>query len=75
MRQKQSAYTIVNLAAGVARDNWSLDLFIDNATDERAELVRYGVGYFDPFGAIVQDSEVSVNRPRSWGVRYSMRFQ
>lgn len=75
LRQKQSAYTIVNLAAGVARDNWSLDLFIDNATDERAELVRYGVGYLDPFNAIVQDSEVSVNRPRTWGVRYSMRFQ
>lgn len=75
LRQKQAAYSILNLAAGIELDRWSLDLFIDNATDERAELVRYGQGYFDPFDAIIQETEISVNRPRTWGIRYSMRFQ
>lgn len=74
LRQKQPSYTIVKLAAGIEAEDWSLDLFIDNATDERAQLVRYGQGYFDPFGTIVQDSTILVNQPRTIGVRYGRRF-
>lgn len=74
LREKQASYTLVNLAAGIQREAWSLDLFIDNATDERAEIIRYNANYFDPYDEITQDSSITVNRPRSIGVRYSRRF-
>jgi iron complex outermembrane recepter protein len=75
LREKQPSYSIVNLAAGIAGEQWSVDLFLDNATDERAQIVRYGVGYFDPFGTITQDSDILVNRPRTIGLRYGLRFE
>ena len=74
LRQKQSAYTLVNLAAGMQINEWSIDLFLDNVTDERAEIVRYGQGYYDPYGEIVQDSSTLVNRPRSIGLRVGRGF-
>lgn len=74
LRQKQADYTIVNLATGIHGEQWTLDLSIDNATDERAEIVRYGNGYFDPFDEITQDSAIVTNRPRTIGLRYGRRF-
>jgi len=74
LRQKQAAYTLVNLAAGIHGEQWTVDLFLDNVTDERAEIVRYGVGYYDPFGEITQDSAIQTNRPRTIGLRYGRRF-
>ena len=75
LREKQAAYTIVNLATGIQGDAWSLDLFVDNLTDERAEIVRYNSNYgVDPYDALFLDTTISVNRPRSYGIRYSHRF-
>jgi len=74
LREKQASYTLVNLAAGIQREAWSLDFFVDNATDERAEIIRYNANYYDPYDEITQDSTITVNRPRSYGVRYSRRF-
>ena len=45
LREKQAEYTIVNLATGIQGEQWSLDLFVDNLTDERAEIVRYNSNY------------------------------
>lgn len=74
LREKQPAYTIVNLATGIQGDKWSLDLFLDNATDERAQIVRYGWASWDPYDEMVEDSAITVNRPRSFGIRYGHRF-
>lgn len=74
LREIQPDYSLLNLAAGIEQEQWSVDLFIDNATDERAQIVRYGGTYFDPFDAIFQDSTITVNRPRTWGLRYTRRF-
>ncbi len=74
LREVQPSYTLLNLAAGVEREQWSFDLFIDNATDERAQIVRYNANYFDPFDAIFQDSTITVNRPRTWGLRVTRLF-
>lgn len=73
-RERQADYTIVNLAAGMSINDWSLDLFLDNATDERAEIVRYSAYYDDPFDEIFQDTEIGVNRPRTIGLRIARRF-
>jgi outer membrane receptor protein involved in Fe transport len=74
LRQEQAAYTLVNLSTGIEADNWSLSLFIDNATDERAEIVRYSADYFDPFNEVFQDTAITVNRPRTIGLRYGRTF-
>lgn len=75
LRDKQDAYTIVNLAAGVTVSDWAVDLFLDNVTDERAQIIRYNANYFDPFDAIIQDTRTLVNRPRTIGLRIGRRFE
>jgi iron complex outermembrane recepter protein len=74
LREKQPAYTLLNLAAGIEQEQWSVNLFIDNATDERAQIVRYNASYEDYYDAIFQDTAITVNRPRTWGLRYTRRF-
>jgi outer membrane receptor protein involved in Fe transport len=74
LRENQPSYSILNLATGIHGEQWSLDLFIDNATDKRAQIVRYGGFYYDPYDAITQDSTILVNRPRTIGLRYGRRF-
>jgi outer membrane receptor protein involved in Fe transport len=75
LREDQPAYTLLNLSAGIEQEEWSVDLFVDNATDERAQVIRWGNAYIDPFDAIFQDTAITVNRPRSWGLRYTRRFE
>lgn len=69
IREEQDAYNILNLAFGVRGDNWTADLFINNATDERAELVRNYAGYASEI-----DSTISVNRPLTVGLRFGQKF-
>ncbi|MEH6591778.1 MAG: TonB-dependent receptor [Halioglobus sp.] len=67
------SYNIVNLAFGIARNSWHLDLFIDNATDERAELDNVdGYPLYD--GNIKSSTFYSTNRPRSIGLRFGQKF-
>jgi outer membrane receptor protein involved in Fe transport len=68
-RLKQDAYTLVNLSAGIERDNWSLDLFINNATDERAQISVYESSYPSAL-----DSRTVTNRPRTIGIRFGQKF-
>lgn len=64
-RQEQDSYGIVNLALGVQQDNWSIDLALRNATDERAEIYINDVDL---------DDRITTNRPRSISVSFSQRF-
>ncbi len=73
-RDKQPAYTIVNLAVGVDSDTWSLDLFLDNATDERAVITNFDRNYADPVGNLFYDTVKTTNQPRTLGLRYSHRW-
>jgi len=68
---RQDAYSIVDLSAGISRANYSIDLFIGNATDERAELFKFaqcttGVCGVNPY--------IITNQPRTYGVRFSQKF-
>jgi outer membrane receptor protein involved in Fe transport len=69
LRRRQDAYTLVNLAAGIERDTWSLDLFVNNATDERAQIDVYDPSYFS-----LLDSRTITNRPRTIGIRFGQKF-
>lgn len=59
------SYSTVDLAAGYAKDNWSATLFVENATDELADVF------------ISNEDDIlktTPNRPRTIGMRFSYKF-
>ena len=67
---KMPSYNIGDLKFGVNSDAWSIQLFINNLTDERAILFDNPLDkdYFWGHG------RQTINRPREYGVRYIHRF-
>jgi outer membrane receptor protein involved in Fe transport len=68
-RLKQDSYTLVNASIGVRGERWSLDLYGNNLTDERAQIDRLDPGYASSI-----DTTIAVNRPRSFGIRFGQKF-
>jgi len=66
----QPAYNIGDLRFGLDHGNWSMQLYINNLTDERAVLFAnpYEFDYW------FDRSRVTVNRPREFGIRWIQRF-
>jgi outer membrane receptor protein involved in Fe transport len=65
------AFTMADLSTGFRRDNWSLDFFLKNAFNTRAELSRFtecaiGTCGMQPYTVVAQ--------PRTFGVRFSQDF-
>ena len=60
----QDAYTTINAAIGVSKDEWTMELYGENLTDERPDLFKSG-----------NDGElrVTTSRPMTIGVRLSYR--
>ena len=64
-------YTLTDLSAGWRKNNWSIDVFVKNVFDERAEMTRFAqcaaltCGY-QPYTVIAQ--------PRTIGIRFSQEF-
>ena len=76
-RQKMDDYTLLNLSAGIEKNNWTLSFFANNLLDERAQIDIEDPGYGNQ---LVLDRPPGhkwttvTNRPRSFGVRFSQRF-
>lgn len=64
-RDRMDSWAMLGFTAGVRSDRWSAELYVDNLTDERAELSRNFV--FDR-------ERVSYSRPMTAGVRVSYDF-
>jgi outer membrane receptor protein involved in Fe transport len=64
-RFNQGSYDTLDGAIGISADNWGVELFAENLTDERAELF---------INALDTDLRITTNRPRTWGVRVSYDF-
>jgi len=64
-RAQQGMYSLANIRAGVSNDNWTAEMYIDNITDERAEISNTFV--FDR-------QRVAVIRPLNIGLRYKLKF-
>lgn len=62
---KQKSYNTISAAIGASRDNWTIELYGENLTDERPELFKSG-----------NDGEqrVTTSRPRTIGLRASYRM-
>lgn len=64
-RYVAEAYILANLAVGVSKDEWRAELYIDNLTNENAQLY-IDEQQFTP--------KVVTNRPRTVGLRFSYDF-
>jgi len=68
---KQPDYWTADFTAGVGRDDWNLELFLNNAFDERGNVYRYAECAEAVCGA--QTYIVPV-RPRTFGIRLGHKF-
>jgi outer membrane receptor protein involved in Fe transport len=56
------SWTLLGLSTGISQDQWTAELYIDNLTDERAQLSG---------NAIFNRDRIVVARPRTIGIRFS----
>lgn len=64
-RAEQDSYLLLGLSVGVRKDNWSVEVFGENLTDERAQLNN----------SLIFDRErITTNRPRTFGLRFSVDY-
>jgi outer membrane receptor protein involved in Fe transport len=63
------AYTTGDVAFGIDFSQFSLEAFVSNIWDERAEI-----GKFQQCGVCTQRTYVTVNRPRTIGIRAGAKF-
>jgi outer membrane receptor protein involved in Fe transport len=72
IRQKMDAYTLLNMTAGIEKENWTLTFYANNLLDERGQVDILDPGYFSPSGI---DYNENIIRPRTFGVRWAQRFR
>jgi outer membrane receptor protein involved in Fe transport len=65
------AYTLADLSVGFNRNNWSVDVFLKNAFNNRAELARFSECKIETCG---DEPYTVVTQPRTIGVRFTQDF-
>jgi outer membrane receptor protein involved in Fe transport len=60
-----------DFSAGIKKDNWTFDVFLNNAFDKRGELTR---NTFCSIQLCANSSRTFVIRPQFFGVRFGQRF-
>jgi len=76
---KNPAYNIGDIRVGLVGEDWQVDLFVRNVSDERAQYTGGATGqYIWGAAQTVEGREhhmnVYTNRPREYGVRYMKRW-
>jgi outer membrane receptor protein involved in Fe transport len=75
---KQGAYATADLNAGIAKDNWTLDLSLLNAFDTRAQLYRYAECTIAVCGSTVPGVPKGIyvvpNRPMTISIKFGQKF-
>ena len=64
-RAEQDSYNLVNIRGGISNDDWTAEMYVDNLTDERAEISNTFV--FDR-------QRIAIIRPMTVGLRYKLKF-
>ena len=65
-RYVNEAVVTANMSFGIARNEWSAEMVVENLTNEEAPVVQVA-GHFTPL--------ISVKRPRTIGLRFSYTFE
>jgi len=65
-RYENPSSTTLHMSVGVERDSWAGELFVDNLNNEEAPVAQVA-GFFTP--------HLTVQRPRTIGVRFSYDFE
>ena len=65
-RARQDSYFLLSGSAGLKKDSWGFEAFVDNITDERAEI-NNNFGF--------DRERQTINRPRTYGLRASYAFE
>ncbi len=64
-RAQQDSYYLLGMSVGLHTDTWSVEIFADNLTDERAQLNN---------NLVFDRERISINRPRTIGMRVTADF-
>lgn len=72
------AYTIGDIRVGLVGEDWQVDVFVNNITDERA-LYTHQTGLYEWGAAQIAEGRmhhqtIFTNRPREFGIRYMKRW-
>jgi iron complex outermembrane recepter protein len=67
----QHAYTTVDLSTGIEKGSYSVQLYVNNATDERGETFKFAQCATDVCGA---NPYIVPNRPRAIGIKFGQKF-
>jgi outer membrane receptor protein involved in Fe transport len=65
------AYTLLDLSAGIGKDGWTAELFVNNATDKRAVLTLFAQCGVADCGA---EHYIVPATPRTIGIKFGQRF-
>jgi outer membrane receptor protein involved in Fe transport len=63
--------TVVDFSTGIGKDSWRLELFVQNAFDERSEVGRFAQCQEEVCGEQIY---VTPQRPRTYGLKFSQEF-
>jgi iron complex outermembrane recepter protein len=66
---KLKGFTTIDFALGASWDSWTAEVYLNNLTDERAQLGRY-----QQCGSCYERNYVITNTPRTFGVRLGSKF-
>jgi outer membrane receptor protein involved in Fe transport len=69
---KVEAYTVADFTAGLARGGYTLELFVNNAFDERGQLDRWAQCDASICGS--SGTYITPIMPRTIGLRFGQRF-
>lgn len=66
---KQDGYALFDVSAGMAKNNYWFEIFLDNAFDERAQTYKY-----DECTVCGAQTYIVPNQPRTVGIKFGQRF-
>jgi outer membrane receptor protein involved in Fe transport len=69
---EEDAYTLTDFSAGLAKDNYTVELFVNNAFDKRAQLDRWA--QCDATICGVGATYITPATPRTIGLRFGQKF-
>ncbi len=65
------SFMSVDVTAGIERDSWGLELFVDNIADERGEVFKTAQCATDVCGV---NPYVGIIQPMTYGLRFNQKF-